>query len=170
MTLRVDKIDPPTVIPLAEIRDRVAADWTATQTADALTKLAVGYIGELKAGLSFADLAARLGKPVTKAGPMTRGETAPGAPPELVADVFAAAPDAAVTHRDGDGVILAELTAIEAFDPKAADNAPLVDRLREQYRGQSRDDVLALYTAALREAAGVSVNQATIDSTLSRFP
>ena len=62
-TLRVDKINPPAVIPLAEIRDRVAADWTATQTADALTKLAVGYIGELKAGLSFTDLAARLGRP-----------------------------------------------------------------------------------------------------------
>ena len=53
---------------------------------------------------------------------------------------------------------------------QAAANAPLVDRLREQYRGQSRDDVLALYTAALREAAGVSVNQATIEATLSRFP
>ena len=26
-TLRVERIDPPTVIPLAEIRDRVAADW-----------------------------------------------------------------------------------------------------------------------------------------------
>ena len=35
-TLRVDRIDPPAVIPLAEIRDRVAADWTADQTADAL--------------------------------------------------------------------------------------------------------------------------------------
>ena len=30
-TLRVDKIDPPAVIPLAEVRDRVAADWTATR-------------------------------------------------------------------------------------------------------------------------------------------
>ena len=29
-------IDPPAVIPLAEIRDRVAADWTADQTAEAL--------------------------------------------------------------------------------------------------------------------------------------
>ena len=28
-TLRVDRIDPPAVIPLDEIRDRVAADWTA---------------------------------------------------------------------------------------------------------------------------------------------
>ena len=170
VTLRVDKIDPPAVIPLAEIRDRVAADWTATQTADALTRLATGYIAELKAGTSFADLATRLGQPVSKAGPLTRGETAPGAPPELVADVFAAAPGAALTRRDGASVILAELTSIVPFDPKASDNARVVAQVRDQYRGQARDDVLALYTAALRDAAKVSVNQAQIDSTLSRFP
>ncbi len=170
VTLRVDKIDPPTVIPLAEIRDRVAADWTATQTADALTRLATDDIAELKAGLSFADLATRLGQPVSKAGPLTRGETTPGAPPELVADVFAADPGATITRRDGDSVILAQLTAIEPFDPKASENAQVLTQVRDQYRGQARDDVLALYTAALRDAAGVTVNQAQIDSALSRFP
>ena len=30
VTLRVDGVDPPAVIPLAEVRDRVAADWTAS--------------------------------------------------------------------------------------------------------------------------------------------
>ena len=68
-TLRVEAIEPPAVIPLAEIRDRVAADWTAARTADALGKLAVGYIGELDAGLDFAALAERLGRAVAHRRP-----------------------------------------------------------------------------------------------------
>jgi len=67
-------------------------------------------------------------------------------------------------------VILAQLTGIHAFDPAAADNVPIVEQLRGQFREQAKDDVLALYTAALRDSAGVSVNQALIDTTLSRFP
>lgn len=170
VTLRVDSIDPPATIPLAEIRDRVAADWTRAQTVEALTRLATGYIGELKAGLAFADLATRLGVPLAKAGPLTRGEQTPHAPAGLVASVFGAEAGAAVVEPDGDGVVLAELTAIQPFDPKSPENADIVARLRDQYRGQARDDVLALYTAALRDAAGVTVNQAQIDATLSRFP
>jgi peptidyl-prolyl cis-trans isomerase D len=170
LTLRVDKVDPPAVIPLAEIRDRVAADWTADQTADALQKLATGYIAELKGGLAFADLAKRLNRPVTPVAPLTRGETAPGLPPGIVADVFAAAPDAAVTRRDGDGVVLAQLTQVEPFDPKADANARVLANLGSQYREQVRDDTLALYTAAVRDEAGVTVNQSLLDTTLERFP
>ena len=169
-TLRVERVDPPAVIPLAEIRDRVAADWTAARTAEALEKLAVGYIAELNSGLAFEALAERLGRTPQHAGPLTRGETAEGAPPGLVADVFAAAPGAAVTHRDGEAVILAQLAAVEPFDPAAEANAEIVEGLSAQYRQQVQGDVLALYTAALRDRAGVSVNQTLLDSTLARFP
>ena len=162
-TLRVEAIEPPAVIPLAEIRDRVAADWTAARTADALGKLAVGYIGELNAGLDFSALAERLGRAPTTAGPLTRGDTAAGAPAGLVADVFAATDGAAVTRRDGDSVILAKLTGVEAFDPADGANAQVVDNLRQQHREQARDDVFALYTAALRGEAGVTVNQSLIE-------
>jgi peptidyl-prolyl cis-trans isomerase D len=157
------------VIPLADVRDRVAADWTAARTAEALTELAEGYAGELKGGLGVAALAERLGRPVQSAAPLTRGETAPGAPPELVADVFAAAPGGTVIRRDGDGVILAQLREIRPFEPAAEENAPIVAELEDQFRTQAADDVLTLYTAALREQAGVRVNQAQVEATLARF-
>lgn len=168
-TLRVDAIDPPALIPLADVRDRVAADWAADRTAEALTALADGYARELHDGLDFADLAKRLPRPMQVAGPLTRGETAPGLPPELVADVFAAEAGGTVVRRDGDGVILAEVAAIEPFDPKAPDTAEVAEGLQAQYDGQVADDVLALYTAALRDREGVTVNQALVDSTLARF-
>jgi peptidyl-prolyl cis-trans isomerase D len=169
-TLRVERVDPPAVIPLAEIRDRVAADWRAERTAEALEKLAVGYIAELNGGLAFEALAERLGRTPQPAGPMTRSEAAEGAPPGLVADVFAAAEGAAVTHRDGEAVILAKLTAVEPFDPATEENAAIVEGLRAQQSQQVQGDILALYTAALRDRAGVSVNQTLLDSTLARFP
>jgi peptidyl-prolyl cis-trans isomerase D len=169
-TLRVETIDPPAVIPLSEIRDRVAADWTEARTADALQKLADGYTAELKGGLTFAALAQRLDRPIRSAGPLTRGDIAEGAPPELVADVFAAEDGTPVTRRDRDGVILAEVTATQAFDPATEANKQILDNLRAQYRDQARGDVLALYTAALRDQAGVTVNQPLVESTLARFP
>ncbi len=169
-TLRVDKIEPPAVIPLDEIRDRVAADWTRETTAEALSALAVDDIAELKGGLTFAALAQRFDRPIRSAGPLTRGDTAEGAPPGLVADIFAAADGAAVTYTDGDGVILAQITGIAPFDPEAPESAPILEQVRAQYRQQARDDVLALYTDALRSNGDLRINQPLIDSTLARFP
>jgi peptidyl-prolyl cis-trans isomerase D len=169
-TLRVDSIDPPAPIPLAEIRDRVAADWTSEQVASALEKLADGFVAELKAGKSFADVAKQLDLPIQTAGPLTRGDTAPGVPGALVADIFAAAPGAAVTRRDGDGVVLAVLTGTTPLDLADPANAPILARLQQQYNQQVHEDVLALYTGALRAEAGVRVDQALLESTLARFP
>lgn len=169
-TLRVDSIDPPAVIPLADIRDRVAADWTSDQTAAALQTLADGEVADLKAGTTFADVAKRLDLPIQAAGPLTRGDVVPGTPSELVADIFAAAPGGAVTRRDGDAVILAVLATTTPLDLADPANADVLARLQQQYDEQIRGDMLALYTGALRSAAGVTVNQALVDSTLARFP
>jgi peptidyl-prolyl cis-trans isomerase D len=169
-TLRVDAVEPPALLPLAEVRDRVAADWTAARTAEALTELADGYVAELDGGLTLAALAERLGRPVTAVPPLTRGGTAEGAPPQLVAEIFAADPNGAVVLRDGDGVILAGLGTVEPFDPDAAENAAAAAQVEQQFDRQVADDLLTLFTAAVRDAAGVSVNQPLIDSTLARFP
>ena len=67
-------------------------------------------------------------------------------------------------------MILAKLTAVEAFDPAdGAERRRSSTTSAQQYREQARDDVFALYTAALREQAGVTVNQPLIESTLARF-
>jgi peptidyl-prolyl cis-trans isomerase D len=168
-SLRVDAIEPPAVLPLEEVRSRVIADWTAARTAEALTALASGYAAELAGGLEFGALAERLGLPVQAAGPLTRGETAPGAPPALVADIFAVADGGTVVRSDGGSVILAQLGAVEPFDRATEENAEIADQLEEQFRAQAADDVLTLYVAALRERDGVEVNQALIESTLDRF-
>ena len=169
-TLRVDAIDPPALLPLAEVRDRVAADWTAARTAEALTRLTDGYVAELDGGLSLAALAERLGRPLATVAPLTRGDTPEGPPPALVAEVFAAEPGSAVVLADGATVILAQIGAVEPFDPATADSVPVVEAIEQQFDDQAADDVLTSFVAAIRDGAGVSVNQALVESTLARFP
>ena len=67
-------------------------------------------------------------------------------------------------------MILAEITAVEPFDPGAEANREILATVREQFREQARGDLLALYTAALRDEAGVTLNQPLLESTLARFP
>ena len=67
-------------------------------------------------------------------------------------------------------MILAEVTAVEAFDPAAEANKQILDTVRSQFREQAQGDLLALYTAALRDQARVTVNQPLLESTLARFP
>jgi peptidyl-prolyl cis-trans isomerase D len=170
VTLRVEAVEPPALIPLAEIRERVAADWTAARTDEALTALAEGYAKELEGGLGFAELAERVGRTAERAGPLTRTDVLPGTPPALIADVFAAEEGATVIRAAGDGVILARLDAVAPFDPAGEGNAAELEALRAQLRQGAADDVLALYSAALLDRAGVRLDQGLIDATLARFP
>lgn len=169
-SLRVDAVEPPALLPLAETRDRVAADWTAARTAERLGEQADVLAEELRTGAAFAVIAERIGRAPQSAGPLTRGDTAPEAPPALIAEVFAAEPDGVVMLTDGAGVILAQVTEVAAFDPQAEENAAIAAQVRGQFRDQAAQDVLALLTGALRDAAGVRVNQDALDATLAQFP
>lgn len=175
VVLRVDEVRPAAPIPLAEIRDRVVADWQA----DATGKLLLDQLEQeearlrsagIEGGAKLAEIARSFDVPVQSAGPLNRGDTLPGVPPELTARVFAATPDSAVAMPDGAGLILAQVTEVIPFDPETEENAALLAQLTPKLRDQAADDALALFTNAVRDAAGVSVNQPLIESTLARFP
>ena len=169
VTLRVDAVEPPALLPLAEVRDRVAADWTAARTAEALEAQAEEWTAELDGGLAFGALTERLGAPARSAGPLTRSDVVPGLPPELVADVFEATEGATITRADGDGIILARVSSVEPFDPADAENAQVLEGVTARFRSDAAQDVLALYTAAIRDAAGVSVDQNMINAAITRL-
>ncbi len=165
----MDEIEPAAVIPLAEIRDRVAADWTEARTAEALSALAEGYRAEIAGGLPLADLAARLGRTIETARPVARGGAAPNLPATIMTDIFAGAEGDVAIEADGADVILARLTVIEPFDPALPENGALLESLRSQYGEQIAGDTLALFVAALRNRSGVTVNESLIETTLTQF-
>lgn len=169
VALRLEAIEPAAVIPLDEVRDRVAADLVAARTAEALSGVAEGFRDELAGGLDFTELATRIGRTLHTVAPRTRNDPPPDVPRALVAEIFAADEGEVLVHIDGDGVILAELTTIAPFDPAQPEAGSMLAMLRDQYREQAANDVLALFVAALRDRSGVYVNESLIDSTLTRF-
>lgn len=169
-TLRVDSIDPPTLQPLADVREQVNAAWRAAETERRLRALADGYAEEIRGGLTLDALAQRLGAQPRTGGPVARSEQLPGTPPSFLADGFAAAQGAPVTAAAGAGAVVGVVTAVEPFDAAAPANRDLVANAQNQLRGAMAEDVLAIYTNAVRDAAGVTVNRSQMDAALSRFP
>jgi peptidyl-prolyl cis-trans isomerase D len=157
------------VIAFAEVRDRVAADWTAARTAEALTVVAEGFRDEVAGGLTLADLAGRVGREVESVLRVARDGSAPGVPAALVTEVFDAEEGAVLVHADGDEVVVARISAIEPFDPRRPENVPIVEALNTRFRQAAAGDMLALFTAALRNQAGVYVNEDLIETTLAQF-
>jgi len=170
VALRVDAVEPPALIPLAEIRDRVAADWTAAQDADRLAGIARGWAAEIDGGLPIADLAARLGRTVVEAGPIARGDAMPDAPAGMAEAIFAAPAGGAVVLADETGAALAQVTGIIPFDREDPASAELADQVAGQLDVQVADDLLALAVQALQAEAGIEVNQTLVDQVVARFP
>lgn len=169
-TLRVDAVLPPELIPLAEIRSQVAADWRADETARRLVALAEESAADLRAGETLAAIAERLERPVTGGGPIARGAVLADLPPGFVTDLFAAEPEGTIARADGDAAILAQVIEIMPFDAASPENAALADSVQAQLSAQAADDALTLYVQALQNEAGVSVDQPLFEQLLAQFP
>jgi peptidyl-prolyl cis-trans isomerase D len=168
--LRVDSIDAPRLQPLADVRDAVNAAWRAAETQRRLVTLADGYGDEMRGGLTFDALATRLGATPRTGGPVARSQSLPDVPAEFLTEGFAAVQGGTIVAPGGPGVLIGAVTAIEPFDAQDPANKAIVDNAGTQLRSAMSEDVLALYTNAVRDAAGVTVNRSQIDAALSRFP
>lgn len=169
-SIRVDAVEPPRLQTLDEVRDQVVTAWRAAETTRRLEALASGYAEEIRGGLALDALATRLGATLESGGPVARSAQLPGAGPAFLAAGFAEEANTAFETPDGDGVLLGSVTEIVPFDFTAEANGDIVANAESQLRGQVADDVLTLYTNAVRDAAGVSVSPAQIDAVLSRIP
>lgn len=171
VALRVDAIDPPAVIPLAEIRDRVAADWTARETTRRLAEFAGQLRAEVEGGLSLADLATRLGRPIQAGGPIARSDLQPELPQGATQAIFASGPEGVVVaHGETGDVALIRLTEILPLDLASPDAIAAAAQARDQIRQSAAEDVLALTVQAVQAQRGVQVDQALMERVLAQFP
>lgn len=171
VALRVDAVEGPAVIPLAEIRDRVAQDWTAQETTRRLGEFGDSLKTEAAGGLSMADLAARLGRPLEAGGPIARNDLQPELPQGAVAALFAAEPQGVVVARgETGGVALIQVTEVIPLDLKSAQAASVLQNATQQMRQGAAEDVLALTVQAVQAQRGVQVDQALMERILAQFP
>jgi peptidyl-prolyl cis-trans isomerase D len=162
--LRLDGIIAPALIPLAEVNSRVIADWKSAETRKRVLELAAELKTRLEAGETFADMAL-----VAKAETdMRRDAFVDTAPRGLVLDIFKLAHDGVTISESGDNIALSQVTSITAFDEGSEISKALLTSVAQQYSTQVGSDMLAAFTAALQDEAGVSINQPLINAVHSQ--
>lgn len=162
--VRVDKITPSHVRPVAEVRDKIVAAWQEDARRKEAQKFAAQLLEKARAGGDLKRLAAENGYAYAEAKPF--GRTGAGAstplPPELVAALFSAKPGEVVMANAPQGAIVAKLEAVKPVDEKADEAA--VSRLRDQLRGAMDSDLLSAFAEALRAEYGVEINESVLNN------
>ena len=165
--MHIDRIVPPSVRPLAEVKDKATAAWQAEQRNADVAKEAAALAAKTKPGTTakpgtpLAAVAAADGLKVTTSPPFQRQADDPaGVPPALVDKLFAAKPGGIVTASDATGSYVAQLTKVD--EPEAASKDAAADLTREVTNG-IQADLADEFTRSLRARFPVEIHRETLD-------
>ncbi|MSU89908.1 hypothetical protein GE300_09840 [Rhodobacteraceae bacterium 2CG4] len=169
--LRVERIEPPALRPLDEVRAQVEADWREAEVQARLTARAEELKALLDEGQTLAKVSDDSGLGIARFGPLTRAdEPAAGLPADLLQQVFALDEgDSAVIAEPG-SVYLVQVTDVTAADPDADSYAQQREALQRQLQGALSSDLFDAYARMLIDGKPISVNQTLIDETLAQYP
>lgn len=139
--VHVDRVIPPAMPPLAEVKGRLSQVWMVREMVKRLQARADELSARIKKGESFDAVAAANGVPVARIPRLSRqtAQQNPNLPPEVVAQAFNSKPGELFTARDQRlGVVVGKLEAVHTGDPsilgaitEAARQQMTVDMFRE---------------------------------------
>ncbi len=159
--LHMDKIVPPSVRPLSEVKDKAVAAWQAEQRQDKVAKDAKSLAAAVKPGIQLSAVAAAQGLKATTSPPFQRqSDNTAGVPPALVDKLFAAKPGGVVTASDATGSYVAQLIKVE--EPKTTSKDATADLTREVTAGMQAD-LGDEFTRALRARFPVEIHRENLD-------
>lgn len=158
--VRVEKIMPPAMPPLAEVRGELARVWMGRDLTTRLQAKADGLVARAKKGESLEAVAKDAGTPVAKLPALSRTAASQmqNAPRELLVKTFGAKPGDVFTAGAGPvGIIVAKLDGVTMTA------GPNVARLTEQARQPMSmgvfESLMASARAASREKLKVKVDR-----------
>ncbi len=159
--VRVDKVTPPQVRPLADVKDKAIAAWQEEQKRQTVTKQAEALAAAAKQDGSLAKAAGDKQLTLLAAVSLSR-RPAPGekVPPALVAKLFAAKPGDVVTTSEATAGYAAQLKEVQS--PETVPDAAAA-QLSEQIAGEQRGDLAGAFTAALRKRYPVAIEREALD-------
>ena len=189
--LRLDKIEPPALIPFAEVRDRVAEDWLQNEThrhllalaeerhvaAEAAAEAALDSVpaaatdplaqaaGALEPAAPAPAVPAAAASPAQVMAGLTRGGFINGVPQDVVAQAFEIAEPGQMAVVDADNRVF--LVTLDAIHPAASDDEEaqqVRDGIDARLADSMRQDVFDYFTRALQSQAGVTLNQTAVDA------
>ncbi len=163
--IHVDKVTPPQVRPLAEVKDKAVAAWLAEQKHASATRQAEALGAAVKPDVALAKAAGDKGLSLLAATPLSRsaapGQTVPPAlPPALVAKLFAAKPGDVVTASEATGAYIAQLREIQPPETMSDEAAA---KLADQLAGEARVGIAGEFTEALRRRFPVEIQREALD-------
>lgn len=179
--LRLDKIEPPALIPFAEVRDRVAEDWTQNESHRQLLALAEDLKLQAEAAAApavpaaaTAPAAQAAGAPAvpapefdagTAATDLVRGGFINGLPQDVVSEAFEIKQDGEAAVVDADNRVF--VVTLDKIHPAATDGdeaGQVRDGIESRLADSMRQDVFDYFTRALQIQNGVTVNQTAVDA------
>ena len=163
--LRLDRIDPPALIPFDEVRAEVEAGWRVAATAEALLARAEEAATAIAAGASFEDQ----GLTPTVEDALTRRDFVAGTPPDFLTRAFALAPGETAVLPNGDGAIVLRLDSVTAADMVDPAVAADVEALTAQTRNDIAEDIFAAYAEALQSRTEIVIDQTALNAVNAQF-
>ncbi len=157
--LAVNRIIPPRIKTLKEVKPQALADLAAEGRRQAIAKEAAVLAASVSKEKRLEAAAAAKGIAVVQTAPFGREGNAK-LPPDLVQKLFAAKPGAVVTAMSSNGAYVAELRKVET--PKAAAKGATV-ALKGSLAGQMRADLGSEFAQSLRTRFPVEIHARVID-------
>jgi len=163
--VRVDKVIPPTIKPLAEVKDQAIAAWQGDKRREKVAKAAEELAAAVKGDARLTAVAAEKGLKVTTSPPLLRRPSGVDAklqttPPALVAKLFEAKPGEVVIAADAAGSYVAQIKEVQVEENPSKSAA--VDLSRDLTQGM-RTDIAAEYAEALKARFPVEVKREAVD-------
>lgn len=160
--LRLDRIDEAAPIPLAEIRDRVTADWEADARTTARLEAAQAAADAIADGADFADRGLPAGRSETG---LSRGARLADLPQSVSRAAFALSqPGEAQAVRQGQAVFVVRLDAINPADLDSPGARQLAQEVRNEAAGSVANDLFRALATDIQTRAGVSVDEAALSA------
>lgn len=166
--LRVDRITPPQVQPLADVRAAVAAAWTANAHQEALAERANSLASQINAGAAFLPVMDALGLTVSNAAGLSRGTSTDALPASAANAAFdmAEGETAAVANGEDSYIVL----RINSIAPAEADSfTDYVEQRSAADEAGLSSDLFFYFANAVRDSTEVGVNNRLIEAVVNGF-
>ncbi len=164
--IRLDEVRPPELQPLSEIRYLVIPAWKEAETERRLVEQAQDAALAIERGAEMAgqDLPLRVERDIL------RESFIDGAPDQMVENVFQMSEGDVRVFAAPGGAALVRLDAVREPDPTNDDALVLLEAFGQQTAQGMANDALEMYTRAIQNQAGISINQQAINAVHAQFP
>jgi peptidyl-prolyl cis-trans isomerase D len=163
--LRLDEVVPPELQPLADVRERVEAAWTAETVVDQLTDQVQAPLSELRSGAALADTELRVDGQQT----MTRRGFRADVPRDFIETVFGLEAGGATVIRGDGRIFVVKLDRVLPPDPEDQDLQQIRSRLQERAASGLGQDLFQLLANDIRARAGLEIDQSAINAVHANF-